>query len=78
MLTVNYDLAYSWYTGYSCEETFEYKTDGTGSPINDLLGVLPLLGFVVSTVAAVALGYLLLTEVFKTFSLLTLNKSEID
>lgn len=62
LLTVNYDIVYSWDTGYSCEETFDFKASSTGSPLNDLLGILPILGFSVSTIAAVALGYLLLKE----------------
>ena len=62
-VTASYNFAYNWYSGSSWEGTYDYNplsrsTQGIIEFVPFVLG----LGFLVSTVAAVALGVLLLRE----------------
>lgn len=60
-LIANYDISYSWNSGYSCEGMFNFD-GGTKSSLDNLLSNISLFGFIISSVAAIALGYLLLKE----------------
>jgi uncharacterized repeat protein (TIGR01451 family) len=62
-VTASYDFAYNWYSGSSWEGTYDFNPLSRGAGgTDDFIPFVLGLGFLISTVAAVALGVLLLRE----------------
>ncbi len=62
-VTASYNFAYNWYSGSSWEGTYDFNPlSGSAQGVDGFLPFVLGIGFLVSTVAAVALGVLLLRE----------------
>ena len=59
-VTASYNFAYNWYSGSCWEGTYEFNPDSEGT--RGAEGFIIGIGFIISTVAALSLGYLLIRE----------------
>jgi hypothetical protein len=59
-VTASYNFAYNWYSGSSWEGSYDFNPDSEGTQGAE--GFLIGIGFILSTVAALSLGYLLIRE----------------
>ena len=59
-VTASYDFAYNWYSGSSWEGSYNFNPHSIGT--RGAEGFLIGIGFVISTIAAISLGILLVRE----------------